>query len=373
MIAKGDLRGTDIYCPVTAPVSFKIDRMTLSAREKTIHFQDSVFTLNDQLLSLEGKVTYSRRALFLELLMTTEALNWDGLRRVLSRGTDDESAWVSDMLDDITIGGNINVKADKLTYGSYVIEPLHADIIFLPGGIDVAIAKARYCGVDFPGVVKRFGHHLSFNFELSADDQDLASTISCQQEGDSFISGQFDLLGTLAAETTPETLVESLDGEMELRARNGQIHRSLPLVKLFAYLEAMKIFRQDFSGTGQKGFAYKSILLQGSMKKGRFTINGATVDSPEFGIAGQGFIDFTSGKLDLDVLVAPMQKVNYLIEKTPLVGYIMGGTLVSIPVKISGSLTDPVFNTLPLKAVGRGLLDLMKRALKLPIEILTPN
>jgi hypothetical protein len=55
------------------------------------------------------------------------------------------------------------------------------------------------------------------------------------------------------------------------------------------------------------------------------------------------------------------------------VNYILGGTLVSIPVRATGDLKNPTVTLLSPSAVGSGLLDIMKRTVELPVKIIHPT
>jgi hypothetical protein len=50
----------------------------------------------------------------------------------------------------------------------------------------------------------------------------------------------------------------------------------------------------------------------------------------------------------------------------------MGGSIVSIPVKIRGNLSDPEVTFLSPSAIGSAFLGIMERTLKLPITIIEP-
>jgi hypothetical protein len=70
--------------------------------------------------------------------------------------------------------------------------------------------------------------------------------------------------------------------------------------------------------------------------------------------------------------VAPLKTVDSVVKKIPIVGGILGGTLVSIPVRATGDLTDPKVSALSASGVGSELLGIMKRAFKLPFKVIEP-
>ena len=58
--------------------------------------------------------------------------------------------------------------------------------------------------------------------------------------------------------------------------------------------------------------------------------------------------------------------------KIPVLGYILGGTLVSIPVAVRGDFDDPKVTPLEPAAVGKGLLGIVERTFKAPAHIISP-
>ncbi|MES0363113.1 MAG: AsmA-like C-terminal domain-containing protein, partial [Desulfobacteria bacterium] len=85
-----------------------------------------------------------------------------------------------------------------------------------------------------------------------------------------------------------------------------------------------------------------------------------------------GDIDLVNKKLDLRVLVAPLKTVDSVVKKIPLVNHVLGGTLVSIPIKVEGDWGNPTVTPLSPSAVGSGLMGIMKRILELPFKIIEP-
>jgi len=70
----------------------------------------------------------------------------------------------------------------------------------------------------------------------------------------------------------------------------------------------------------------------------------AIIDGTTMQLVGQGEIDIPNNKVNLTVLVAPFKTVDYLVSKIPLVGYVLKGTLISIPLKDNRKLDDPNIN-----------------------------
>jgi hypothetical protein len=76
--------------------------------------------------------------------------------------------------------------------------------------------------------------------------------------------------------------------------------------------------------------------------------------------------------MDIVVLVAPFSTINWIIRHIPLLGKIMSGTLISIPVRVSGDLANLDVVFLSPTAVGSRILLLLENIIKLPVYIISP-
>jgi hypothetical protein len=103
-----------------------------------------------------------------------------------------------------------------------------------------------------------------------------------------------------------------------------------------------------------------------------FTLEKAYIGGQSLDIIAEGKIDLGKQKLDLVVLVAPFSSINWIIRHIPLVGKVMGGTLISIPVRVSGDLANPSVVFLSPTAVGSRILKLLENIIKLPVDIVSP-
>jgi hypothetical protein len=70
-----------------------------------------------------------------------------------------------------------------------------------------------------------------------------------------------------------------------------------------------------------------------------------------------------------------MRAIDTVIGSIPIVGGVLGGksgTVISIPVKVTGTLRDPQVMTFSPSAVGSGLIGVLKRTISLPGKVLQP-
>jgi hypothetical protein len=76
--------------------------------------------------------------------------------------------------------------------------------------------------------------------------------------------------------------------------------------------------------------------------------------------------------LDITFLVAPFTTTDSVIKKIPVLRDILGGSLVTIPVRVKGPFAKLEVETIPPEAVAEGLAGMMKRTLQLPFKIIEP-
>jgi hypothetical protein len=101
-------------------------------------------------------------------------------------------------------------------------------------------------------------------------------------------------------------------------------------------------------------------------------VDEGAFDSAALGLAANGTVELESRIADLNVLVAPFSRVDQIVRRVPLVGYILGGTFTSVPVSVHGDIFDPVVVPLGPKAVTAELAGIFERTLKLPGKVVQP-
>jgi hypothetical protein len=89
-------------------------------------------------------------------------------------------------------------------------------------------------------------------------------------------------------------------------------------------------------------------------------------------LATSGHFDLASGQLNLDLLVSPLTTVDWIIKRIPIVNRILADTLVAIPVRISGPVTNPKSVPLSPSAVSSRVGGILQRAVETPFQIIAP-
>jgi hypothetical protein len=167
------------------------------------------------------------------------------------------------------------------------------------------------------------------------------------------MTGTFDLDGSVTGEGAKGTLSDNLTGPWKFTADNGRIYQYSLIAKILAFLNLAEIFRGQTPDLLDEGFAYKTITANGEVKGSDFVLNEAVIDGAS-------------------MKIVILKTVDFIIGKIPVIREILGGNLITIPVRVTGDFNDPdIFYMNPVD-IGSELLGIMKNTLNLPGKIIKP-
>jgi len=342
--------------------------MTVEAQGEELQFSGVELSLAGNRLALAGRLKAGQGAfLQFDLDAAAERIDLAALRPAIGGG-EGESSWPA-------LGGTLRLKVDELIHGEYRVRSLVAHLNADPGAVSIDIAQGLACGLSLPGRVRIVSGEMGLDLQLSAHDAPLDDLWVCLGSAAGNVEGRFDFKGRLHGQGPPEGLLAALGGEFVLTAGAGRFSRYNDfrlLRQLFALLNVTEIFRGDLPDLGTEGFAFQAMRAGGKLEQGKLTLQELVIDGQSIDIAASGEVDLTQRTLELAVLAAPLKTANFIVRNLPLVNNILGGTLVSVPVRVYGPLSNPEVTPLSPTLVGKGLLDIMVRTLKLPITIVQP-
>jgi|GEM_PF-318906 len=420
-----DMMGFEYAQKQKAPVI--IEKASLSAEGNRVTIKSALVDWQDIHMNLKGNVDFSPRGFMLDMDLLADGFDWEKIRRIIDGespgglnpgpadvgrkqpGADDSQRSERPQTgakakaeavtlpradpgetevpqDDLplrhpdgtwsyrgaTLQGVVRVHAGYFTYGKMTWKPLAAAVFFRPDGVVIDITEAALCGVSTPGILKLSSRSISLDLKPKALQQDADFTLDCLWHEKGLIKGAFDLKGEMKGEGKMEDLARSLRGNLEFTTRNGRIYRLSVLSKIFALLNLTEIYRGRLPDLTNEGFAYDWIEARGSLKNGKIILEESIIDAPSMKMVWKGDMDFVNKNMDFTVLVAPLRTVDKIIGHIPLVGEILGGALISIPVEVKGDISDPTVIPLSPSAVGSELLGYMRRTLGLPFKVIQP-
>jgi len=368
--AQGELKGEDFILPLDLKVPASLDSFSLNAMKDRLKVESAVLTWGDDRVALQGLVKLSPNGAVLDLDLSADNLEWENVAEMIRRDRREDDLASEEDQWDLPVQGILRFKTERFKYDQLTWNPFHADISFSDKGVDVAVSEANLCGISTPGTLRISPEGLRLDFKPASNDQDLAPTLTCLGDKKGLVTGKFDLKGALMSRGKAEGLLKSLRGDVEFLANNGRIYRHGLLAKIFAFLNVAGIFRGEIPDVTQEGFPYDSMEAKGSLENGKLVLKEGLMNSPSMEIACEGDIHLFDKELDLRFLVAPLKTVDLVVKNIPLVSDVLRGTLVSIPVKVTGPWQDPKITALSPSSVGSGLLGIMKRTVQLPFKII---
>ncbi|MEW6145878.1 MAG: AsmA-like C-terminal domain-containing protein [Thermodesulfobacteriota bacterium] len=269
--------------------------------------------------------------------------------------------------------GAVNLKSQNFKFKKLNWDSVDSVITFLDHGVNIDVNSAKLCGISTPGLLRINPPGLRFEFKPAATGGEIASVIKCLLDKAGIISGDLDLQATISSDGSPgRELYNNLKGTVELNSRSGRVEKYGGLAKFFTVLNFGELFRGDGPDFEKHGFPYDKLTAKADVEEGKIQIREAVMDGPSIKVVCEGFIDLVNMRLDLELLVIPVMAVDSVIEKIPLVNFLLGKNFVSIPIKVTGDISDPHVTTISPTAVSFGLLGLIKQTLNIPVTIFKP-
>lgn len=366
----GTLKAYDLYQPLNIPQAHHIKELFLEARDNRVQIAPAVIVVDDQTHRVTGSVDIEDSGYVLDLVHSATHLRLPLPDNTLS-GAGPREPQVFSMLD-LPLRGRIVSRLDIFTLGQLQWAPFNSTAHLEAGNWQLRIEEASLCGIATPGEIRISPQTLSIALRPATQDGSFDGTMTCLMEKPNLIDGRFDLTGRLGAQGPFNGVTRSISGRMELQATKGRIYRFNLLSKTLAVVNLTEIFRGKLPDLMENGLAYESIDIRVDIEDSVCTIREAVIDGASANIAGQGKIDLSTGETDMVVLVAPFKTVDALVRYTPVIGDWLGGTLISIPVRVTGAFSDPTVTPLSPSAVGSSLMNLMRRTVGLPVRIVEP-
>ncbi|GJM16560.1 MAG: hypothetical protein DHS20C13_18870 [Thermodesulfobacteriota bacterium] len=329
-------------------------------------------TPNDTSNSKTGNVS---KEIDLNMNIVAESLEW----KVLEVDTRLETGGESELpeTDDSTkartsLNGKVAVKSDNFTYKGFDWDTVDAEVSLLGNKIDVNVNEANLCGIKTPGLLEITSPTLKLEFEPFSEEESLANAIQCLFDKAGIITGDFNLGGTVNSDGEIVDVMKSLEGELELTSNGGRVSKYGGLARFFSALNFGEIFRGNSIDYEDEGFPYDYIMANADINEGQLIIKEAAMDGPSLKVVCEGSIDLVNDQLDLKVMVIPVMAVDSVIEKIPLISAVLGKDVVSIPIKVTGDISDPKISELSPHTIGAGLLGIIKQTLNIPVTLVKP-
>jgi len=267
-------------------------------------------------------------------------------------------------------GSQVKFDITKLTRKNLTWEPVEGTVTFDRDRTEIRLAGAKLCGINSPGRFSFSEDEFSLDLNLAGKGLDVATSYTCLTEGRVRATGSLDFSSKVTAEGKMHELVKNLKGPLQLTLSNGVIKQAEWVSRTLEVLNVTEIVKGRLPDLRTQGFAYTTMTLQGEFKNGKLIIHELFMDGETLELVGYGEIDLEDETLEVQLLAAPLKTVDTVVKYIPGVNYLLGGSLVAIPVSITGTLDDPQVEVMSASAVSSSLYNLAKRTIAAPFKLI---
>ena len=146
---------------------------------------------------------------------------------------------------------------------------------------------------------------------------------------------------------------------------NGKLRKFNTLAKVFSILNVSQLLKFKLPDMASGGMPYTSIKGSISVKDGVLTTQDLFINSNAINVSIVGNADIVKEELNLTIGAEPLQTVDKIVNRIPIVGWLLTGkekNLVTAYFEAKGKWSNPQVSAIPVKSMGRGILNIFIRA-----------
>jgi hypothetical protein len=373
--AEGKLEAWDLHVPTPAgPLG--IDHLDLSASGNRLNVRASSFALGAHRFSVTGEAAVTDAGVVLDMDLATGGIAWDNVAKAIAAVKEDRrpAAAQPRAIPHLPVTGSLRLSADFFALGGYTWKPVRVDIRRDRDSVAFSVREADLCGISTRGDVKvQDNDAVSLDLVVASSGPDIGAPLSCLGYKHARLTGSYDFRAAVAGRGAGRDLPRAIRGPLKLEAANGHIGKADVLARVLVVLSVTEVFAGKVPDLFSSTMSYNKISLEGSLEDGKVFIREGVLDSPSITMAGTGSADYLDETVDFVILSHPLTTVDKVIQMVPGVRYVLGGHLVSVAAKVTGNADDPKISILPAKEVGKGIMGILERTLKLPVVVISPK
>jgi uncharacterized protein YhdP len=218
------------------------------------------------------------------------------------------------------------------------------------------------------------GNRYDLNFNLERVDAEKflhALDVSREVTGTLNIQGDVTARGNTLLDIKKTTL-----GNVKLRLEEGSLRRFSVLSKLFSILNVSQLLKFQLPDMVSDGMPYNEIKGSFAVSDGVVVTEDLFINSDAINISVVGKSDIVRETNDFTIGVQPLQTVDKVVNRIPVVGWILTGKdsgFLTLYFEAKGKWSDPVVSAIPAKSMGKGVLSIFRRVFELPVRLFTDS
>ena len=382
--AKGALKAEALDLSTLLGRPVKIERVDLDADAATLRVREAAVNWAGQSIRLRGRIERSAGGPVIDAQLDSPGVVVDALvpaapgageseRQITKEEVEAQKSPAEEAkgskLWPLPVTGRIVVRSDFVQYRHYKAADVAAALALTRQSARLELQRAELCGIAPQMTLEATPAGFTVAAHLTAQKQQLEQTARCLTDRGLLISGNFDLRADIDTHGKAGELLRNLSGKVSTEAREGEVKKFALLANILSMKNIADLLETKGPKIDESGFPYRSLAVRGHFQDGRFVIDESALNSAAVGLAATGWISVADFDSRLSVLVAPFSRLNQVARGVPIVGYVIGGTLTSIPVGVSGDIRDPLVVPLGPGAITSELKGIFERTVKLPTRL----
>ncbi len=270
---------------------------------------------------------------------------------------------------------HMNLKIHKGVWKGLRYGPVQANCRYKGGDllIDRSYIQWQHGMMDFKGRIgKGKGSESLLSAYLKVEGQPIKTLLQAFGIKDPGLEGRLAAEAILFSRGKGRKgLVSGLTGSANILLEKGTIRKSHIIISVLNFLSLQNIFRKRPPELSKEGFYYESIKGHITLNRGIAQTRSLYMKSPVFNAAARGSLDLNSNQLDLELGVEPLQTIDSVISKIPVLGFILTGknkTILVYYFDVKGPLSKPEVRHIS-KGLESGVVGFLKRVLLSPVRL----
>jgi uncharacterized protein YhdP len=189
------------------------------------------------------------------------------------------------------------------------------------------------------------------------------------------VTGSLNLQGDITARG--DSLVEikkTALGNVRLRLEDGTLRKFNVLSKMFSILNVSQLLKFQLPNMVSNGMPYNEIKGSFAINDGSITTQDLFIASDAINVSVVGKSDIVKEDLDFTIGVQPLQTVDKVVNRIPVVGWLLTGKdkdFLTLFFEAKGKWSDPQVSAIPAKSVAKGVFNVFRRVFELPVRLFT--
>lgn len=274
----------------------------------------------------------------------------------------------------------ITLNCNSFTHKKINLSPFSARIYINGKDKKITIEKMKMCNINGSTTITIKNNLMELFIALKDENRNIEPVMRCLYHGERLMKGNYSLNASLYSQNTIKnenrdsinlnTLKRNLTGTIKMTSDGGRIFRLTLLSRILSVINISKLMEGKFPDIEQNGFAFNSIKITADVEKGKIILKQAVINGLDMTLLFVGWIDPFTSEIELTCLVAPFKTADSIIKKIPIINTMLGGRLISVPVKAVGTLNNPDVTVLHPSEVAKSVLKTMKDILTTPFKLI---